>query len=482
MSMIYRSQLLMLGLVLCVLLSIGPHLVVNAIVNLTMLSLNKYYHITATVFDANALLDSREELDSATRSELSVYADRVSMIVRLAPDEPTALVLLARLRASLGEYTAVADVLSPLLEKQPQYDLARLMLANVYHLTGQAEFAAVQYRHLLSTPMHPSQLSRVQMLYRDNLVSSELTSGRVAQRVGNSSDAFTHYQRVLQIQPGHLIALWEALTLATKRGDAVVVRNLMNELPYFELPTDKRLCDDSILTVLGLVESGIWSAEQGRQVMSILGWYGCVANCNNRQSAVCLDLISETHPILDRAKVLGLTQTDIKSGLYDRPNLAMNSTFDVLAKNVRLKRGMIEPQPSCWQWMVWDKPQHKKSLWYGGVERLGDNNVLRISGLWIDESGKGTAPAAGYTMCGAGVQLLPGQVARLSVLYYTSDDKSRVAIWLGNYHWLPPSRQWTCANISFRNASEHVVLVNPTLYLFDSGTVRFDDISLRVED
>lgn len=462
-------------------IGMASHLAASVLVNLSLWSVRFDLPMIAAGFEVDALQVNRQGFSEAAWARLIYGKSLLDRATAIQPNHAPSLRHLGQFSSLLGDDGTAIAALSDALQRNPDDDLSRLFLANTYHVSKQAASALNEYAALLQRTTTGFYQSRWQRLWRDNQVYSEIGLARTALQAGDPASALQHYRQALLAHPGNLLTVWEGLSVAADGQEEASKQFMRNELDHFEISTDRRLCVDSISAVMGLVDAGFWSAAQGKQAMSLLIWSGCTLDTQNLWNKQYANLLAETAPL--PPAVLKDCDPFIMDTFTDSRNLVVNPSFEEISEDWAWQRGLVEPQPLCWRWVVWDKPQHKRSFWYAGLEPLDRDteHVLRITGVWI-EDGEGANPAAGYGMCGPGLELSPGETVRLSLIYRTDGEMVRSAVWLGDYHWLLPSSDWASAQVDFTNNTPHSMNLAPILYLFSVGTVRYDRVFLITSD
>ena len=440
-----------------------------AAVNFYRLELLKYYPSSLNLLDPDSIENFLQTREKDSYQKLKGIRDVLEpLCIRdIKPCRAT----LALQSLLLGDNDLAEQQLVSALNMEPDNDVFLLMLADLYHITDQAYLAHTHYQKLLFGSALSSEVEgQLHLLQGNDQTLALLKKARDLASSGKFTSSLEIYESILNLFPGHLIAAQEGLFLARETRDTRA-SYFEGHLRQVSLPLDKRFCAYSINSVNSLLQTQQWTQEFSEKVASILVWSGCHWPTSAASfeeyflNSVPLDEVNT----IDRTGDLCSNENNFKLSWYD--------SFGLPRIGWENKPGMMRLQPQYWQWLIWDKPQHQKSSWYGGLETINPGNyALRISGLWIDSLGEGTNPAAGF-FARMPVTLEPGAQVLLVVRYRTS-SRAKPAIWFGGYHWLEPSPDWTEVRIPYQNTSSGLREITPVLYLFNSETIWFKDFAI----
>jgi predicted Zn-dependent protease len=192
----------------------------------------------------NATTDPTGTLEAALANaarllerEPALAAEQAEEILKVVPDNPPALYLLARARGQAGRGDEAIALLRRVLERQPHHPDAWRALADHLHAIGDAGGADEAYlRHVRASTKNPAlQQAAVAMVRNDipraeALLKSHLLQAptdvpairmlaEVAMRCGRFEDAQHRFERCLELAPGFAPARYGYAVLLHRRND-----------------------------------------------------------------------------------------------------------------------------------------------------------------------------------------------------------------------------------------------------------------------
>ncbi|MDW8064556.1 MAG: tetratricopeptide repeat protein [Anaerolineae bacterium] len=171
------------------------------------------------------------------------------------PHHRAARLGLARAYAAQNRPELAMEVLQPALERFPRNPLLWLAWGDLQDMRGNAEKAVEAYeRGYIGSRSKP-------------LVANYLKLAEAHASLGNGELAIRFWQRVLQLDPGNLYALYHLWRLQRAMGDMTAAAERMSQLRGFRLESiqvpvdlDFRLARAQGIAMTRLVEEGIWDA------------------------------------------------------------------------------------------------------------------------------------------------------------------------------------------------------------------------------
>jgi tetratricopeptide (TPR) repeat protein len=172
---------------------------------------------------------------------------------------------LARVYLSQGEPETALQLLRQAVDLRPNHLLLHLELGDVYDALGQTDKAVAAYKA-------GKVGSRALPLAANYLKKAELMAER-----GSGDVALGYWQRVLDLDPGNLYALYRLWGIYRDLGAEHKAEQYEERLRYFDLesvviPMDVRLAEYQAQAMIGLIEIGLWEHEKLLNVVSFQVW------------------------------------------------------------------------------------------------------------------------------------------------------------------------------------------------------------------
>ena len=147
------------------------------------------------------------------------------------------LLLAAQTHATTGNVARSIELAQEVLQKKPNHEPARFLLATQLNQAGKHHQALLYAQTLLAE--HPNDPAHAILI------------GEIHEAMGEIDLAFLAYQSVLRSIPGSVVALVKTAELAAGQGDCDTARDAASKIPLDEierttlLPATAKLCGEA---------------------------------------------------------------------------------------------------------------------------------------------------------------------------------------------------------------------------------------------